>query len=127
MRTVRISDEVWQEIAKRGQFGETEDDVLRRVFQIKSSVGNGAIQPQPARAKPGNALHHKWDGSRVTFRFDGGGHEESFELPRDKSNKLAIRQALDSALDFGKRNGASEGQLLAIRKAFTDWGYHLTK
>ena len=34
MKTVRISDEVWEEIAKRGKFGETEDDVLRRVFGI---------------------------------------------------------------------------------------------
>ena len=29
MRTIRISDEVWQEIAQRGKFGETEDDVAR--------------------------------------------------------------------------------------------------
>jgi len=34
MKTIRISDEVWAEIAKRGKFGETEDDVLQRIFGI---------------------------------------------------------------------------------------------
>lgn len=37
MRTIKISQEVWEEIAKRGKFGETEDDVLRRIFNIGSS------------------------------------------------------------------------------------------
>ena len=35
MRTIEVSDPVWQEIATRGKFGETEDDVLRRVFEIR--------------------------------------------------------------------------------------------
>jgi len=34
MRTIEISDEVWQAIADRGKFGETEEDVLRRVFRL---------------------------------------------------------------------------------------------
>ncbi len=34
MRTIKISEEVWNEIAKRGKFGETEDDVLKRIFNI---------------------------------------------------------------------------------------------
>lgn len=36
MRTIRISEEVWNAIAERGKFGESEDDVLRRVFNIDS-------------------------------------------------------------------------------------------
>jgi hypothetical protein len=82
---------------------------------------------RPARAAPGNALRHWWSGSRVTFRFDGSGQEESFLLPDDKSDKVTIREALNKARDFGRRNGASVGQLEAIRKAFTDKGYHLTR
>ena len=35
MRTIRISDEVWDEIAKHGKFRENEGDVLRRVFGLK--------------------------------------------------------------------------------------------
>ena len=34
MRHIKLSEEVWQKIAERGQFGETEDDVLRRVFDL---------------------------------------------------------------------------------------------
>jgi hypothetical protein len=29
---VHSSEEVWQAIAERGKFHETEDDVLRRIF-----------------------------------------------------------------------------------------------
>ena len=38
MRTIRISNEVWDEIAKKGKFGENEDDVLRRQF-LRALVG----------------------------------------------------------------------------------------
>ena len=34
MRTIRISDAVWQEIAERGKFGETPNMVLERVFGL---------------------------------------------------------------------------------------------
>jgi len=34
MRTIRISEQVYKEIAKRGEFGETPNDVLERVFKI---------------------------------------------------------------------------------------------
>jgi hypothetical protein len=79
------------------------------------------------RAMPGNALRPSWNGSRVTFRFEGSGQEETFVLPDDRSDKSAIRDALKKALEFGRRNSASKGQLHAIRKEFTDHGYHLTR
>lgn len=31
-RTVRITHDVWDQIAKHGKFGETVSDVLRRIF-----------------------------------------------------------------------------------------------
>ena len=34
MRNIKISDEVYNEIAKEGSFGETPDDVLRRKYGI---------------------------------------------------------------------------------------------
>ena len=34
MRTVRISEEVWESIAQRGKFGKTVDDVLRRLLNL---------------------------------------------------------------------------------------------
>jgi hypothetical protein len=38
MRTIRISEDVWQEIADRGKFGETPNTVLERVFGIKHEM-----------------------------------------------------------------------------------------
>jgi hypothetical protein len=34
MRTIRISEQTYKEIAKRGKFGETPNDFLERVFKI---------------------------------------------------------------------------------------------
>ena len=50
MKTIRISEDVWNAMAERGKFGETPDDVLRRVFAIKEpskkmKTGNRAILP----------------------------------------------------------------------------------
>lgn len=54
-KTIRVSSEVWDEIAKRGKFGESEDTVLRRVFGIseeseKSSSSGGQSKKSGARA-----------------------------------------------------------------------------
>jgi hypothetical protein len=138
MRSIRISDEVWQEIAKRGKFGETEDDVLKRVFKIRPHGSNqdGEL-PQPnARAsirggfatdKMHAKVYRQGNGSYLKVRFHGSGQEQNFDLPKDRSDKQALRRALEGALAFGEKNGASKGQLFAIRKALTDEGYHLTK
>jgi len=36
--TARLSLEVYHEISKRGTFGETVDDVLRRVFELPENI-----------------------------------------------------------------------------------------
>ena len=47
MPTIKVSDEVWEAIAERGKFGETEDDVLRRAFNLppspRSRYGGGGF------------------------------------------------------------------------------------
>lgn len=46
-----VSDEVWNEIAKRGKFGETEDIVLRRVLDLQPGPGKqGQTRESGARA-----------------------------------------------------------------------------
>ncbi len=37
MKTIRISDDVWNAMAKHGKFGETPDVVLRRILKIGGS------------------------------------------------------------------------------------------
>lgn len=34
MKTIRISDDVWKAMAELGKFGETPDDVFRRILKI---------------------------------------------------------------------------------------------
>ncbi len=132
MRTIRISDDVWQEIAKRGKFGETEDEVLKRVFRIESDESAAGIVAPTRQSRLGAdrmhaKVYHDQNAACLRVHFHGSGAEEKFELPGDRSDKRAIRATLESALDFGERNGASKGQLFAIRKALTEAGYHLTK
>jgi hypothetical protein len=129
---------VWQEIAKRGKFGETEDDVLRRVFKIPphgSDQDGGLLQPNVRTSVRGRfatdkmhaKVYREENGSYLKVRFHGSGQEQNFDLPKDRSDKQDIRSALEGALAFGEKNGASKGQLFAIRKALTDAEYHLTK
>ena len=37
--TIRLSMDVYHEVAKRGVFGESVDDVLRRVFELPEHDG----------------------------------------------------------------------------------------
>lgn len=132
MRTIRISGEVWHEIAKRGKFGETEDDVLKRVFKIRSHQNDlpksgGSTRGHFATDKMHSKIYREGNRAYLKVRFHGSGKEQNFDLPEHSSDKQAIRSALESALSFGERNGASKGQLFAIRKALTDANYHLTK
>ena len=135
MRSIRISEEVWQEIAKRGTFGETEDDVLKKVFGIEPE---GASQNEGSGNRPSkrghfatNKMHAKvYRGTscdHLKVRFHDSGTEENWDLPEDHADKPGIRTVMNSALEFGEANGASKGQLFAIRKALTDAGHHLTK
>jgi len=34
MRKITVSEQLWQAIAAKGKFGETEEDVLRRMFHL---------------------------------------------------------------------------------------------
>jgi len=148
MRMVRISEEVWAEIAKRGKFGETEDDVLRREFKLPAAGTSTEIrtsdvaQRGASRNDVGVAVTHargvRRRSSYATTRMSSyvnsgmlhvgfeGGREQSWPLP-DRNDKLAIRQVRDQAVDFARRNGATLGQENAVKKALTDSGYHLIK
>src|SRR5215469_14255302 len=117
MRTIRISDEVWREIAKHGEFGETEEDALRRAFKMrpsgsdqddglsKASAGRPAVG-HFARERMHAKVYREDDGSYLKVRFHESGEEQNFDLPREKSDKRAIRAALEAALSFGEKHGA---------------------
>lgn len=128
MRTIKVSDAVWNAIAERGNFGETEDDVLRRVFGTPPSTeddkpghrGRGAVRYAVKR------MSARLQSGMLIVEFEDGARQE-WSLPR-RDDKGAIRTILEAALTFAKNNDASDpGQTNAVRKALTDGGYHLMK
>ena len=139
MRSIRISEEVWQAIASHGKFGETEDDVLRRVFELPPSsmhegvqtlTGGGGSSYRTPRRRGVTLAPQRMSSyigaNQLHIEFYGGA-SSSWELP-DRNDKAGIRAVLDKAIQFAKSNGASvPGQTNAVRKTLTDEGYHLTK
>jgi len=122
MRTIRISDKVWNEIAKRGNFGDTVDDVLRREFEIRpTNKKPGSMRRRIATRKMGANV----EGIELIVEFLGGPLDR-WTLP-SQDNKMGIRKVRDEAVAFAKQNGATEGQVAAVKKALTSAGYHLTK
>ena len=132
MRTIRISDEVWSEIAKVGKFGETEDDVLCRVFNLEgheSRQEHGFSVSKLARHRghyATNRMHAGVHDNHLLVSFANGAREQ-WELP-NRTDKGEIRRIREEAVKFALANGASQpGQTNAVLKALTDAGYYLNK
>lgn len=133
MRTIKVSEGVWQAIASKGKFGETEDDVLRRVFKLPpdSSTEGANTSPDIPRggqlrksfAKQRMSSYIQSNNLHVSFQ---DGSSDSWTLP-NRSDKNGIRTVRDKAVAFAKENKATIGQINAVKKALTDAGYHLTK
>jgi negative regulator of replication initiation len=127
MRTIRISEGVWNEIAKRGKFGETPDDVLRRVFSISPAT---VSETRPHKTIP---LERAKRRMSARVRDDGylivefvGGPSNKWQLP-PKGDKDGIRKVKKLAVEFAENNEASIGQVNAVIKAMTDAEYWTTK
>ena len=132
MKTIRISDEVWDAIASRGKFGETEEDVLRRVFKIEPLEESGQANGSVEKAPP-----HGWKERRTEVRmfqtvrdnnlileFESGQRGE-WVLP-SKKDSTSIRRVRDLAVQFVRENGGTDGQVAAAMRALTSRGYHVT-
>ena len=138
MRMIRISEDVWQAIAERGKFGETEDDVLRRVFELPVSSGIYGESTKTRSSPISHSISHAPRKPQATQRMTSyiarnqlhiefqDGASSSWPLP-DSQNKSGIREVLYKAIEFAREHGASLGQVNAARKTLTDQGYHLTK
>lgn len=133
MRTIRVSEEVWQAIAKRGKFAETEDDVLRRIFELPpnptaedsktpSEIHGGRL---PRRSIATQRLSSNISNNQLQIIFQNG-ISRSWTLP-PRNDKSSIRAVRDKAVAFAKENKATIGQINAVKKTLTENGYHLTK
>ncbi len=122
MRTIRISGEVWEALAKVGRFGETPDQVLRRVFQVGGTSRTASFQKRRIATK---RMTREVNGGKFTVEFADGA-SRSWSLP-EKNDKAGIRRVRDAAIKFARENGATEGQVAAVMKGLTEAGYHLSK
>ena len=132
MRTVKISDAVWAAIAERGKFGETVDDVLRRVFDLPS--GNDAERTQIPSGRRGRG-NRRYATKRMSARIEDGrllvefedGPANRWKLPHP-SEKEHIKRLREEAVAFALKHGATDpGQTNAVRKALTDAGFHIAR
>ena len=133
MRTIRMSEEVWQAIASHGKFGETEDDVLRRILKLPSQstiddstkpsqIGRGRV-PRGSFATQRMSAHISNNQLQITFQ---DGASRSWPLP-SRSDKAGIKAVRDKAVTFAREHGATIGQVNAVKKALTDNEYWTTK
>ncbi|MEI7636594.1 MAG: hypothetical protein WCJ37_04760 [Syntrophus sp. (in: bacteria)] len=126
MRTIRISDEVWNEIANRGKFGETPDDVLRRVFCLTTAPLTENYISKKTRSRYATKRMSTRVSNEVLYVEFLGGQSNKWQLP-SKDNKDGISKVRKLAVEFAENNGASLGQVNAVVKAMTDADYHITK
>lgn len=138
MRSINVSEPVWQAIADRGKFGETEDDVLRRVFDLpentetdkdvlatqqRAASSSKSIGPRRSFATDKLSSYISDNKLRVSF---ASGPSSSWTLP-ERDDKANIRIVRDKAVSFAEDHGATLGQVNAVKKTLTDSGYHLIK
>lgn len=137
MKSISVSEPVWEAIASRGKFGETEDDVLRRVFGVPPlSSANAAphIAPTAPATRKSNGPRRSFATDKLSSYISGNelrvsfasGPSSSWKLA-SKNDKTALRAMRDAATSFAKKHGATLGQVNAVKKTLTDSGYHLLK
>ena len=132
MKTIRISAEVWDAIATRGKFGETEDDVLRRVFELSPAVtpeqrsrGGGRVGRGDVRYST-KRMSARVEDNQLIVKFGDGAHR-AWTMP-GRGDKEEIRRVREEAVSFALDNGATDpGQTNTVRKALTSSGFYLTK
>lgn len=131
MKSISVSDPVWQAIASRGKFGETEDDVLRRVFGLAALHSNESEASRtrrssgPRRSFATDKMSSYISGNELRVSF-ASGPSKSWKLP-PKGDKAGLRVVRDAATGFAEKQGATIGQINAVRKTLTESGYHLLK
>ena len=127
---IKISDQVRNEIIRRGKFGETtEEDVLRRFFGLPPLTNGSKLIRRAVTRKKRLAtirMTSKVVNNKLLVAFHGGPSQE-WNLPYDKKNRQKIGRVRGDAIDFAKKNGATKGQVQAVIKALTSNGYYLFK
>ena len=105
MVKIDVSEIVWKKIAAQGKFGETEDDVLRRVFKV-DKLDNGEFRNQRRRGllPP--------EDTKCRFNYKGKIYQGEI-----KNGKLV----LSTLGEFTSLSAASRGVSNTSRDGWYDW------
>lgn len=125
MRTIKISDEVWDVLAKDGKFGETADDVLRRLLKVDHINNGPPIKPRAWKERRATVrmTQNNCRNNELVLRFENGA---TFRQPLPPKHKTSeIRRLRDAAVAFVKQHGGTTGQEHAAIRALTSNGYHV--
>ena len=133
MQDIRISQEVWDAIAERGKFRETEDDVLRRVLGVPPAGAQERGRLAGGRRKGRGNIRYatkrmpsRLEGDHLVVEFSDG-KAGRWKLP-DRKDKEGIKRLRETARAFVVSNGGTDpGQVNAVYKTLTDAGYFLHK
>lgn len=139
MPTIIVSNLVREAIAELTKGGGTEDDLLRQLLKLPPNPSATGTRPMPGGAilsqrRPSYGPRKSFAtkrmssyirGKQLHISFEGGSSHE-WQLPAPE-NKAALRSVRDQAVTFARENGATLGQVNAVKKTLTDSGYHLTK
>jgi negative regulator of replication initiation len=109
MKTIRISDDVWEAMAEHGKFGETPDVVLRRILKIgENDVRSGGKYRKAGKGAFIDALLTANGENRKT-------KAEIAELYRKEFPDVSEKTAKDSvnwyAATLKKRTGKESNHL----------------
>jgi hypothetical protein len=128
MKTIQVSDELWNEIA-RLIAADILKQAARPIEAAEESNRENLSSIPPRHFTRGPRLADRQQSVRLInnkfeVSYPEDGILQTWNLP-SKNDKEGIRVVVNEALAFGEHHGASEGQLKAIRKALTDNGYYL--
>lgn len=127
MLAIKISDVVASAIAARGKFGETHDDVLRRVFGIATASSPKALHGARGRGRTRHAetrlSSDMIKDGRLRVELEDAPIKD-WKLP-DKSDKSSIKRLRNAAFEYAREHGATQGQINAIGKALQQAGYYV--
>jgi hypothetical protein len=140
MPTIKISQAVWDAIAARGKFGETEEVVLRRVFGLPTlsasptEISSRTTSSELPRKRRWTGPRKNFATTRMTAKVDGnslevsfaGGSKQRWKLPL-QTDKRGIRAVRDAAVEFASKHDATIGQQNAVKKALTDARYFVSR
>ena len=123
MRNIRITEEVWLAIASKGKFGESEDDVLRRMFGLPSRGASKQVTPRTRIATNKQSVHIA-DETLIVEYADGGSRR--WKLPAQDDHE-AIRRVRDQAWRFADEHEATIGQKQGIVHRMCSCGYFVSE